>query len=124
MLYPINKNNIDVQIINGNPYITINLDFIGRVYSMDTDLKYLDDSVLKNLSKKTDKYLNEILTSYLYKTSLDFKSDINDFGRFASKNFITIPEFKNYNWKENYTNTIFRVNTHTEIKSGFLVTET
>ena len=91
---------------------------------MKENSKYLDDTVLKNLSNQVSKYLEKILTDYLYKTSLEFKADINDFGRYSAKNFLTVNEFEQYNWKQNYENSIFNVDSDVVIKSGFLVTET
>ena len=124
MLYPVKKNMVNVQIVNGSPYITIKADFIGRVYSMKENSKYLDDEVLKDLSTQVNSYLQKILTEYLYKTSLEFKSDINDFGNYASRNFLTIKEMQEYNWKANYPNSTFKVEINTNVESGFLVTET
>ena len=60
----------------------------------------------------------------MYKTSKDFKSDINGFGKFALKNFITIQDFDQYNWLDNYQNAFFDVEVDTSIKSGMLITET
>ena len=124
MLYPKRKISIDVKIVNGSPYITIKTHFIGRIYSMKENSKYLDDTVLNNLSSQVSNYLEKILTDYLYKTSLELKSDINDFGRYSAKNFLTVNEFDQYNWKKNYENSIFNVDADVSIKSGFLVTET
>lgn len=123
-LYPINKNQIKVEIVNGSPYITIKSGFIGRVYSMKENSKYLDDSVLKNLSSQVDEYLQRVFIEYLYKTSLTFNADINDFGRYGAKNFLTIKEFEDYNWQKNYRNSTFKVEINVNVESGFLVTET
>ena len=124
MLYPKRKININVKIVNGSPYITVEPHFIGRIYSMKENSKYLDDTILKNLSKQVCKYLEKMLTNYLYKTSLEFKADINDLGKYCAKNFLTIKQFEKYNWKKNYENSIFKVTANVSIKSGFLVTET
>ena len=40
------------------------------------------------------------------------------------KNFITIPEFDEYNWQANYKNSTFKVNINTNVESGFIVTGT
>ena len=124
MLYPLKNSSINVDIVKGNPYIKIKSDFIGRIYSMDENSKYLDNLNLENISNQASKYMNNIFTNYLYKTSLTFNSDINGFGKFAAKNFLTIPEFKEYNWKSNYCNSVFNVDISVNVESGFLVTET
>ena len=124
MLYPKRRININVKIVNGAPYITVKTNFIGRIYSMKENSKYLDNTILKELSEQVSQYLEKTFTDYLYKTSLEFKADINDFGKYSVKNFLTIKEFEQYNWQMNYVNSIFDVDTDVVIKSGFLVTET
>ena len=124
MLYAQKNPKIKVDIVNNTPYITTNLKFTGKIYSMKDNLKYLDSSVLDELSKGANKYLEDILINYLYKTSVQFKSDINGFGKYCLSNFLTIPEFENFDWKNNYTNSAFKVSVNTQIESGFLITET
>ena len=60
---------------------------------------------------------------YLYKTSKEFKSDINGFGNFAAKNFLTISEFENYDWLNKYKDSFFNVEINTSVKSGMLILE-
>lgn len=124
MLYAEKSPKIKVDIVNDTPYISTNLKFTGRIYSMKDNLRYLDSSVLDELSQSANKYLEDILLNYLYKTSVEFKSDINGFGKYCLSNFLTIPEFENFDWQNNYTNSAFKVSVNTEIQSGFLVTET
>lgn len=65
-----------------------------------------------------------MITKYLYKTSQDYKSDINGFGKYSLSNFITIPEFDQYNWKKKYQNSNFNVKINTLVDSSVLITET
>lgn len=46
------------------------------------------------------------------------------YGKHALQNFFTLAESKNYNWNESYQNAFFKVNVHTNIQSGMLITET
>lgn len=124
MLFAENSPKIKVDIVNNTPYVSVDLKFSGRIYSMREDLKYLDTSVLTTLSEEASSYMENILTQYLYKTSVEFKSDINDIGKYSLSNFSTIPEFQKFDWKNNYANSAFNVSVNTEIESGFLVTET
>ena len=123
-LSPIHANKISVDISNGSPYIKIKFSYSARVYSMDSDSKYLDDAVLNDISHSCNAYLKSTFSDYLYKTSLEFKADINDFGGYSAKNFLTTKEFEQYNWKRNYENSVFNVMVDVEIESGLLVTET
>ena len=124
MLYPVEKCKVNVKILNGSPLIDINCNFIGRIYSMDNNSKYLNNEELKEISSQVNSYLQIVFVEYLYKTSLQFKSDINSFGKYAAKNFLTLGEFEQYDWRNNYQNSIFKVHINTNVESGFLVTET
>lgn len=123
MMYPSKNKKVKVYIVNGSPYISLNIKFTGRIYSMKEGSKYLDSSVLEGISEEANRYLEEILTQYLYKTSTEFKSDINTFGKYALSNFLTVPEFEEYDWRNSYSNSTFKVSINTEIESGFLITE-
>ena len=91
---------------------------------MTENSKYLDPSVLDIISDSCNSYLKSIFLDYLYKSSKDFKSDINGLGVFATKNFLTNTDFENYNWEESYKNAFFDVNIETSVKSGMLINET
>lgn len=118
------KSKIDVKIVNGSPYIKIDYNFEGKVYSVTENTNYLNDSSLTAISNSCNKYLHSTITDYLYKTSQEFKSDINSFGKYVLSDFATNKEFKNYNWLNNYINSTFDVNINTDINSGVLLTKT
>ena len=90
---------------------------------MKESSKYLDTSVLEGISKEVNRYLEEIITQYLYRTSTEFKADINALGKYSLSNFLTTPEFEEYDWRNNYANSTFKVSIQSEIESGFLITE-
>lgn len=120
----INKPKIDVKIVNGSPYITINCKFTGRIYSMQQDSKYLEPEVLSRISQSCNSYLQDIMSNYLYKTSKEFKSDINAFSNLAKSKFLKIKDFENYSWATKYVDSNFKVTVDTDIKSSFLLSET
>ena len=124
LLTPKGDSKIKVSIINGSPYIKIDSSFNAKIYSMDEKASYLNPDVLNSISNACNKYLENELSSYLYKTSIDFKSDINGIGRYALSNFYTNSEFKNYDWVDSYVNSTFSVNVNTNVDSGFLLNKT
>lgn len=124
IMYPLNSNKYNVDIINGTPYISFSEKFIGRIYSTKANGEYLNSKVLENISEVASRYLSDIIINYLYKTSINFEADINEFGKYALSNFLTMQEFEDYDWKNNYKNATFNVNIKAEIQSGFLITET
>lgn len=123
IIYPSDKREVTVDIVNGTPYITFKEKFVGKIYSASKDKEYLNAEEIKNLSDLSNKYLENILKNYLYKTSSTYGSDINDFGRYALSKFLTIDQFNEYDWKNNYKNSTFKVSVDTQVQTGFLITE-
>ena len=123
-LFPNGSTKKNVDIVNGSPYIYVNCKFSGRIYSMKKDSSYLNDSVLNEISETASKYMELQMKNYLYRTSKDFKSDVNGFAKSVLRKFVTLYDFEKYNWLANYENAFFSVNCDVSIKSGFLLTET
>lgn len=123
-LTPNSTHNIDVSFVNGAPYIKIKLEFSGKIYSMSRGSEYLDTDVLNSISNSCNSYLESQFSSYLYKTSTVFESDLNGLGSYALSKFATTSEFDNYNWLDNYKNSTFDIEINTVIDSGFLLTQT
>ena len=123
-LTPNTTHNIDIDFVNGAPYVKIKLDFSGKIYSMSRDSQYLNTDVLNTISTSCNNYLKSQFSGYLYKTSTVFESDINGLGSNALSKFATTTEFDNYNWLDNYKNCTFNVEIKTVIDSGFLLTQT
>ena len=123
-LTPINSTDVDIDTSTQSPYVKVKFKFSGRIYSMTENSKYLSSEVLDSISKSCDSYLESIFSNYLYKTSKYLKSDINGFGKYCLKNFLTTKQYENYNWCENYRNAFFDVEVNTSVKSSMLITET
>ena len=123
-LSPANDNNIDVDISNGSPYIKIKCHYSARIYSLSTDSQYLNNDILNNISNSCNSYLESVFSDYLYKTSRNFKSDINGFGKYALPKFWTASDFTNYNWNKNYKDAVFDIDVDTNVESSILLTET
>ena len=56
---------------------------------MNENSDYLKPSTLSAISNSCNKYLENVISDYLYKTSLEFKSDINGLGKYALSCFKT-----------------------------------
>lgn len=120
---PLSSPKIEVNIINGTPYINIDCRFTGRIYSMEEGSDYLDASMLNQISDSCSSYLKSAITEYVYKTAKTFQSDINGFGKTARKNFFTLNDFYDYNWNEKYKDSFFNVSIDSSIRSSSLLTE-
>jgi spore germination protein KC len=123
-LTPKESTTININTSTSSPYIKVKTGFNGKIYSMSNDSKYLDSDVLAAISESCSKYLETVLSDYLYKTSKEFKSDISGLGKYALSNFLTTQDYDTYNWSQNYQNAFFEVQVDTSVQSGMLITET
>lgn len=112
-----------VKFVNNSPYITVDSNISARILTVSGNSKSLDDKNIETIEKEINLYLEDKLYNYLYKTSLEFNSDVCSFGKFAAMNFLTTEDWNNYNWLDNYKNSIFKVNISSSIKSGLLLTQ-
>lgn len=122
----INKNKntkVKVKFINNTPYITIAVSLNAHILSVSGNSETLDDKIIETIEKQINLYLQEKIYNYLYKTTLDFDSDVCEFGNYATHNFLTTKEWNNYNWKSNYKNSLFKVTVKSNLKSGILLTQ-
>ena len=117
------KPKIDVDVSTGSPYITIDLFLFAKVLSVDTDTDYLDDDYLNTVKDSCNTYLSSRITEYLYKTSKEFKSCVDDFDKFAIRKFLTNKDWDTFNWNSSYPNAFFKVNVNTKVNSSLLLTE-
>lgn len=110
---------IKVEIVNGSPYIFVEIFLQGYGLSLDSDTDYSSEEELKKIDNSAEYYLEAKIKEYLYKTSLDFNSDIDGFGKKAISKYLTIDEWHDSNWLDNYKNSFFEVKVHVNVKSGY-----
>ena len=65
--------------------------------------------------------LSKKITNYLYKTSKEYDSDINEFYRTAKRKFKTTSDFDNYNWAQKYKDAEFNVELNDNMISSLLI---
>ena len=123
-LTPTRSPAVTITTSNSAPFIKMELEFSGQIYSMSDNSQYLKPEVLDTISQSCNEYLETIFSNYLYTTSKVLKSDINGLGKYAIKNFFTTEEFDSYDWHNNYKNAFFDVSVKTTVKSGMLITDT
>ena len=115
---------INVDILNGSPYIKVDYSFSGTINSIKSDSKYLDSNTLNKISNSTNIFLKSIFENFFYKTSKEFGSDITGLGKYIKPNFSTLNQAEDFNWNHNYTNSFFNINVDTNIVSSSLLSET
>ncbi len=111
----------DVKIINGSPFITVNVKLNAKLLSTDTDSNYLQKDNLKLIEEYATSYINAKLEDYLYKISKNYNADIDLFGRYAVKYFPTWNDWIEYDWLENYKNSFFKVDANISVISSYLI---
>lgn len=120
-LYTKSKPKINVKLINGSPYISVKLKLEAKILSLDENSNYITELRLNDISNSANQYITNLISDYLYKTSKEYESDINQFGKYTLKLFSTTNDFENYNWLENYKNSFFDVNIDTNVQSALLL---
>lgn len=120
-LYNTNTPKIKIDIINGTPFIKVNLKLDARILSISSDSSYDTDEKLTEISLSASQYIQSIITQYLYKTSRKLNSDIDGFGTHALSLFLTKSDFEDYQWLKNYKDSVFEVSTDVHVKSAYLL---
>lgn len=108
--------NIKVEIVNGSPYIYVEVFMQGYGLSLDEDTDYSSEDSLKKINTSAEYYLECQIRDYLYKTAKEFNSDIDGFGKKAISKYLTIDEWHKSNWLDNYKNSFFIVKANVIIK--------
>jgi len=123
-LFPKQNSKINVTIENNIPHISIALDLHADVMTLDKDVEYETNAVLSKISNSGKEYLTKQFNDYLKKVSTEYETDIDNFCTKAAANFLTIPEWKNFNWNEKLKNSKFDINIDVDVLSTMLVTKT
>ena len=117
------KPKINVDVLGTSPYIKIDLNFDANVLTIDENTDYLDKKYIDSICESANKYMKSVLSSYLYKTSIELNSDIDLFAKSAAHSFLTTKDWESYNWEANYNHAFFDVKINTIIRSSLLLTE-
>lgn len=112
-----------INFINNSPFIDVNVYIKARIVSTDKNAEELTNENIKKVEESVNKYLENEISEFLYKTSLIYDADICGFGRYAVTKFYKNSDWENYNWLENYQNSIFNITVNSEIVSSLLFTE-
>ena len=123
-LFPSKKTKITINIIDGIPHISIKLYLNADVMTLEQDIDYEIPETLEKISSTAKDYLKNEFDKYLNKVSKEYNCDIDEFYTKAIGHFATIPEWKNFNWKEKLKNAVFNVDLDFNVTSSLLVTKT
>lgn len=121
-LYNKSKPKITVDIVNGSPFIQIDMKLEAKVSSFDSTSNFSDEELINQISESSNNYIQNLILNYLYKMSKEYCVDIDNFGKYCLNNFIEVEDFANYNWKDHFKDSFFQLNINTNILSSFLLT--
>lgn len=110
-----------VELVNDSPYISTDIKLNAKILSAEKNANYFEEDNLDLIRNYATSYVKAKVENYLYKTSKDFKSDIDLFGRYAVKYFWTWDKWVEYNWLDNYQNAFFDVNVDLDVVSSYLI---
>lgn len=112
------KTKISVDTNGDNPTINIDIFLDADILTIEDSSNYDTQDNLNLLSYNAETYLNNSLNSYLTKISKELKCDIDGFANFAKRNFLTVSDWKSYDWKSKYENANFVVNSHVNVNAS------
>lgn len=118
------KPQIKIDITNSSPFVQVNLYISARILSFNSyEINLLTEEKLNIVQNSVKKYLEELIYDYLNTTAKEYNADIGGLGKYAVKNFKTTNDWDNYNWLENYQNSVFKVSIDVSIKTGNILTQ-
>ena len=101
--------------------INIDIYLSADIASLSGNADYTSSQNIDIINSYANSYLEAHINEYLYKTSKDFKSDINGFGRKLLPHYARLQDFEQLHWLENYKNAFFIVNVHTTVKGSSVI---
>ena len=123
-LFPTQKSKIGLNIKDNVPTISIKIFLDADIMTLDVDTNYEKDEILSKISTSAEEYLKKQFTKYLNKVTKEYEVDIDNFSTKGPAHFLTIGEWKNFNWNEKFKNTNFDIDININVLSSLLITKT
>ena len=111
---------INIDVINGSPFISIDVYPEGSISSSGNNFDFLNSENIKLVEDTTNNYLSTLIKNYLYNITKNFNSDISGLGGLYKTHFLTEEEFNKVEWKKIFQDSFFDVNVKTKINSSNL----
>lgn len=111
---------IDIELINNTPFISISVYPEGAVLSSGKSFNYIDDENIKKLENETNNYIEKLLNNYLYTITKKYNSDIVGFKALYKSEFLTRDSFEQTHWDEIFQDSFFDIKINSRISSSNL----
>ncbi len=102
------KREVDIDLNGDRPKIQVKLKMEGDILSIQSGINYENPDKKKILEDACKKYITEEIKKTFDKCK-EFKADVFNFGHTAVRQFLTIPEWEEYNWLEKFTNSELKI---------------
>ena len=112
---------IKIDTSTDSPIIYIDIFIDSKISNILDDVDYTSDDTLNAISKEVCIRIEEQISKYLNRCSKELDTDLNNFYRFAKKNFLTNDDWNNYNWKDKFKNSSFNINIENEIIPNLII---
>lgn len=123
-IFPKHDSKVNITLENDIPHISIKLDLHADIMTLDKDVDYETNEVLSKISNSTKEYLTKEFNDYLKKVSTEYETDIDNFFTKATANFLTISDWKKFDWNQKFKNAEFDVDINVNVLSTMLITKT
>ena len=87
-----------VSFVNGHPFIECEIWLTGNVPTMYDSINLSDENCINVLNEELSSYIETQVSSYLYKTSKVYQSDIAGFGEYVKPKYLTWQEWIDSDW--------------------------
>ncbi len=115
------KPSITADIKGGRVVVNIGLDLEGDFYSIESNANY-ENYPIPAENKANEVIKNEV-AAMLKKTTSEYDSDICGIGKYIKGKFITLDQWKSFNWMEQYKNTEFNIDVKLKVRRTGLTIE-
>lgn len=114
------KPKIRVDTSTAVPTADIRISLEGELLAMPDGYAYESD--LESFENKISADIAEAALKFLERMKTEYNSDVLGLGSCAKRNFLTYTDFQSYNWKEKYTNAVFKVEVDFKVRrSGQII---
>lgn len=115
---------VQIDLINGYPYIQIDMYLECSINSMSDYFNYESIENINILETAVNNYIENISLDFLYLISKQYNLDICNFKNNISSNYLILDDYEKINWSSIYKYSVFKVNVETSIEySGLLSSE-
>ena len=119
-LKAVKSSNVDVNLINHTPFITVKIEVEGDIASSGENFNYVSENNVEIVEQKANEYLENLIRNYLYTITKDYNSDISEFNEILKTKYFTENEFQKVHWNEIFEDSYFNVNVETNITATHL----